>query len=141
VLGAAGAALTGAIRKQRPARARESPRPIFFISIPFLKNEARPHRKPLCNLEYTIYRIAFTAAFCADASPQPQVQVPAQGLLFWQSKTTLLLPQNDLQALSRSGHEAHLLAAAGAGRRAGSARRAQARVSFARVLFVIGVLR
>jgi hypothetical protein len=66
----------------------------------------------------------------------PQVQVPAQGLLFWQSKITLLLPQNDLQDLRRSGQVAHLSAAAGDGSRTGRARRAQAQASLRKVFFM-----
>ena len=66
---------------------------------------------------------------------QPQVQVPAQGLWFWQLKTTLLLPQNVLQDWSSSGQVAHLPAAAGTGRNTGKASRPQAKASLRKVFF------
>lgn len=72
----------------------------------------------------------------ARCEPYPQAQVPAQGLLFWQLKITLLLPQNVLQALIWSGQEAHFSAAAGEGRMAVTARRPVARASFKSVFFI-----
>src|SRR5262245_26960697 len=59
-----------------------------------------------------------------------QVQVPAQGLWFWQLKVTLSAPQKFLHALSRSGQLAHLPASQrGAGGCAGVARVAGAGLS------------
>jgi hypothetical protein len=74
-------------------------------------------------------------------SPYPQVHVPAQGLLFWQLKITLLLPQNALQALSSSEQVAHFWAEAGdAGRRV-VARRPQASASLRNVFFMVSSFR
>jgi hypothetical protein len=137
------AAIAGDMQKPRAIRIIETPRTIFFMTISFLERSSiRGNRHAMLNIALSSMngddRMERRPGWRARTAERghPQVQVPAQGLWFWQLKTTLSLPQNVLQALRRSGQVAHLSAAAGAGNKVGRIRRAKASASLVKVFFM-----